>query len=296
MPVKAIRDAGYAALRAVATPWKTFGSAGIRILAYHSVPDRDLFRRHMTHLVTHYYPVDSLNESAPAKPPVWVTFDDGDPSIIDVALPVLQEFGVAATAFICPGLIDSEEPYWWQVVESAIDTNVSVGGSRIAHDEISTLKALPDEQRRERVDEVRRSLEDRLGEPIRIRQLNTDEVKQWLASGHTVGNHTWDHPVLSNCTPDEQERQILLAHRWLEGRDMDTDLFAYPNGSWSRASQIALAEAGYTVGVLFDHGIADSTASLAMSRIRVNGTDSMNEFIAKVSGIHPAMHRVRRRA
>lgn len=286
-----IRSAGYAALRAMAIPWKTLRRGGIRILAYHGVPDRELFRRQMAHLVNHYSPVGGLADPPTAKPPVWVTFDDGDPSIIDVGLSVLGEFGVRTTAFICPGAIDTSEPFWWQVVESAIARGVSVDGKRIPPDEVSTLKTLPDDRRRERVDAIRSSLEDSLGERLRVRQLTTLEVQDWLASGHTVGNHTWDHPVLSNCSPGEQSRQITTADRWLKENGMDTDLFAYPNGNWSPASETTLAEAGYSVGLLFDHEIADASGSLTMSRVRVNGTDPMNEFIAKVSGVHPALLR-----
>lgn len=276
-------------MRAMAVPWKALRRQGVRILAYHGVPDGVLFRNQVSHLVSHYSPVGGIGGPEGPKPMVWVTFDDGDPSIVDVGLPVLQDFDLVATAFICPGVVDTEEPFWWQVVESAVARGVSVEGTPIVLDELSVLKTVPDKQRRERVARIRLSLEDHLGEPFRVRQLTTDEVRRWLAAGNAVGNHTWDHPVLSNCSPDEQTRQIVTADRWLDEKGMNTDVFAYPNGSWSPASESALSQAGYRIGLLFDHRIADSAVGLSVSRIRVNGTDPMDEFIAKVSGIHPAL-------
>lgn len=285
-----IRKTGYAALSLMARPWRTWNEGGLRILAYHGIHDPGLFRRHLAHLVAHYAPIGAVPQARTTeKPPVWITFDDGDPSIVDVALPVLGEFGLRATAFVCPGVIDTAEPFWWQVIEKAIAHSVEIAGEPLRPNEVAMLKTVPDRQRRERVDVVRRTMQSRLGGSHRTRQLTTDELRRWMDEGHTLGNHTWDHPILSNCSPDEQKRQILTAHEWLVEKGMATKVFAYPNGDWGRVSEDTLARADYTVGMLFDHDIAELNPSLAMSRIRVNGTDSVGEFVAKVSGIHTAV-------
>lgn len=286
-----VRTAAYAAMRAVAPPARTvIGRRGLRILAYHGVPDRELFRNHIAHLVRWYTPVDGpTGLAAIDKPPVWVTFDDGDPTIIDVALGILMEFDVTATAFICPGVIDTDQPFWWQVVDAAARTGVTVAGSKVQVAEVGWLKQVPEPERRARVDAIHEALVEQTGETFRSRQLTEGEVRTWVEAGNSVGNHTWDHPILPQCSPEEQEQQIVTADEWLNARGLRTTQFAYPNGDWSGEAEASLRRHGYEIGLLFDHRIADKAAGLRMSRVRVNGTDSMNEFIAKVSGVHPAL-------
>lgn len=289
-----VRDAGYAALRVLSAPWRSlarFGGSGLRILAYHGIPDGEAFLRQLSYLVRHYSPVSSVHEVAGSeKPPVWVTFDDGDPSIVDIGVDAMRQFDVKATAFVCPGVIDTDLPFWWQVVESAIADGVTVNGETIPSDEVSTLKRLPDDRRRSRVQEIRRSWEKQIDAEPERRQLTTSELRAWLDEGHSIGNHTWDHPILSTCSPREQRRQIESAHQWFVDHDMPTEMFAYPNGDWAPASEEVLAHNRYTVGLLFDHKLAGLQPGITMSRIRVNGADPINEFVAKVSGLHPAIY------
>ena len=127
-------------------------------------------------------------------------------------------------------------------------------------------------------------------------QLTTADLHSWVESRHSVGNHTWDHPLLDMCEPMEQRRQIVAAHDWIAGHFGPKELlFAYPNGNHSTDSEAVLRELGYAVGVLFDHQVHRGAEPLRMSRIRwVNATDSVSEFKAKVSGIHPMIHKAPR--
>jgi peptidoglycan/xylan/chitin deacetylase (PgdA/CDA1 family) len=110
-----------------------------------------------------------------------------------------------------------------------------------------------------------------------------------------VGNHTWDHPTLDTCELDEQRRQIELAHQWFVGKGLPTPtLFAYPNGNTSRGSELVLSELGYVAALEFDHRLTETISGFHVSRLRVNGSDSMAEFRAKVSGLHTELMRTRR--
>ena len=44
-----------------------------------------------------------------------------------------------------------------------------------------------------------------------------------------------------------------------------------------------------------DHRIANRASPLALSRVRVNAGDELEVFKARVSGVHPSIHRVLRR-
>jgi peptidoglycan/xylan/chitin deacetylase (PgdA/CDA1 family) len=297
--VSRARDNAYAALRYLSSPWRATTGVGIprlRILAYHDISQVEQFEAQMSHLADHYEVVVGpgfFSGATTRKPPVWITFDDGDPSIVDNAVGVLDEYGFSATAFICPSVVDTFEPYWWQVVLAASDGGVEVAGARLSPDEVSRLKKVPDEQRRRRVGEIREALAEQRVEPTR-RQLTREDIDTWLSAGHSLGNHSWDHPILDQCSPEEQRRQIDLAHQWfLENGYGRPSWFAFPNGNRSLVSARYLADLGYKAALLFDHRLASVRQGMNLSRIRVNGTDTLDEFIPKVAGIHPAITRSR---
>ena len=51
------------------------------------------------------------SETLPAAPPVVVTFDDGTADVVDVALPILAEFGVPATLYLATRFIDEQSDF-----------------------------------------------------------------------------------------------------------------------------------------------------------------------------------------
>ena len=270
----------------------------LRVLAYHDVPNAESLRQQVEWLIEHFTPVtieqalrimvgDRESDRA-----VLLTFDDGDPSVIENALPVLTEMGVYAILFVCPGVIDSDLPFWWQVVENAIEGEVEMEGRAVDKAELGRLKKLPDPERRRRVAVIRDAVETSIGQPPRQKQLTTDELRRWVVPGHAIGNHTWDHPLLGTCEREEQIRQVDAAHEWLiENLGASNLLFAYPNGNHTSVTEARLRELGYQVGALFDHRLHRGENPLQMSRIRVNAADTLDEFQAKVSGMHPFVHR-----
>lgn len=296
--MRRLRPIGYATLRGISGPWRAASRLGVpqqRILAYHDLPDPDLFDAHISHLATHYQVVEGPHfpRESNERSPVWITFDDGDPTIVDNALDVLVSHGFSATAFICPSVIGTDEALWWHVVHEAVEAELVIEGQKVLPGEVNRLKLVPDAQRRERVAEIREALAELRGGLVR-RQLTEKELSSWVEAGLSLGNHTWDHPILDQCSPAEQRRQIDLAHDWfLDNEYGAPQWFAYPNGNWSPVAEQHLSELGYESALLFDHRVAKARDGMSLSRIRVNGTDSLIEFIPKVAGIHPAVTRWR---
>jgi peptidoglycan/xylan/chitin deacetylase (PgdA/CDA1 family) len=267
----------------------------LRVLAYHRVPSAERFARQVEHLVARYVPVSGAQVAdalagGPALPAraVWVTFDDGDPSVVASGLPVLEQAKVPATVFVCPGLVEGGEPPWWRVVEAAGDAGVGavVGGQlREGRALVRALKVVPDAERRA----VLRSLAE-AGPPAPASPwaLSEADLRRWLDAGMEVGNHTWDHPCLDRCEPDEQREQLVRAHEWLTsflGRH--PRLFAYPNGDHTVHAESVLAELGYEVGLLFDHGLASlDQHHLRLSRLRLDSDDDLPRGRAVLSGLH----------
>ncbi|MGH3922842.1 MAG: polysaccharide deacetylase family protein, partial [Pseudonocardiaceae bacterium] len=278
----------------------------LRILAYHDVPDSVAFAHQMGYLADRYNPVDPAHVLAAVsgevrlpRRAVWVTFDDGDPSVVESGQPVLDRYGIRATLFVCPGVVDTDQPFWWQVVGIALGAGITVRlGGRTWTDKrlITYLKTLSDEERRAIVATLLADLVGRTGTSPARRQVTTQQLSHWVDGGHRLGNHTWDHPCLDRCSPEEQERQVYEAARWLATHLPGVDpVFAYPNGNWSPRTEAALAASGCCIGLEFDHRLARVTEPpLHWSRLRVDTWAPLNRFRAIVSGAHPGLYHAAR--
>jgi len=86
--------------------------------------------------------------------------------------------------------------------------------------------------------------------------MNTDELKQILASGHVeLGGHTLTHPRLSQLDEAEQRRQIQENKAQLEAiTGAPLVSFAYPYGDYDATSKRLVQEAGYRFAVATNSG------------------------------------------
>ncbi|MGH8892456.1 MAG: polysaccharide deacetylase family protein [Actinomycetes bacterium] len=221
---------------------------------------------------------------------LWVTFDDGNPGTFRAAAD-LAAAGVSATAFVCPGVVDTREPLWWQVVDEAIRRNVlpTVMHRGDLTRFRSSLKRAPDSARRRAVDACREALNSQVPGGFQVAQATTGDLETWLGHGHHLGNHTWDHPLLDRCPKEEQKRQIATAHDWLRERfPSQPPVFAYPNGNRTLYAEGIAASLGYDVRTLFDHRVAASNlGAQAVSRVRIDADAPLARFRAIASGAHP---------
>src|SRR5437588_5453153 len=77
------------------------GTRRLAVLAYHAIEEPRLFARHLDYVQRHMQPV-ALGDVVRGRtgsdlPPraVLITFDDGDRSVLEVALPLLVERGLS---------------------------------------------------------------------------------------------------------------------------------------------------------------------------------------------------------
>jgi peptidoglycan/xylan/chitin deacetylase (PgdA/CDA1 family) len=229
---------------------------------------------------------------------VWVTFDDADPSVIEVALPILDRYDIPSTMFVCPGVVDTDDPYWWQVLERFVLEGLPYPSHLPVEDDseaLRLLKSVDDDMRRDAIAEMTAMMAD-AGIVLRHRQVSTEELQRYVRHGGTIGNHTWDHPCLNHCDVEEQQHQVIEAHQWLRERfPSQPPLFAYPNGNWARPTQQTLAELGYQLAVLFDHRLANPRwqAPLRLSRLMTNPELTVARYRAILGGVHPLVNRIR---
>ena len=278
----------------------------LRVLAYHDIVDANRFEKHLAHVRERYRPVCGSDVAEAARTgaslpqlAVWITFDDAHPGVIEGGLPLLERFGVPATLFVCPGMVDTTTPYWWQVLDTALSLGRPVEfEGEVWRDRriVTRLKQEPDVVRRQMVAHVAEQLGEELGAPLKRRQITNAELERWVGDGRDLGNHTWDHPCLNTCPVGEQRRQIEQAHEalsmWAPSRHL---LFAYPNGNATEASESVLHCLGYDVHALFDHKLCRSPGS-RMSRLRIDADASPQRMRAILSGSHSAVYGTVRRA
>lgn len=281
--------AGVATNRVVRSVVLRRTSARLRVLGYHGVDDPDAFERGVAQIVTDYVPVSGEEVAAAiltgtALPPraVWFTFDDGLKSTFDAA-ELLAAHGVRATIFVNPASIETPGLQWFQVYDLATRKGLIAPDEQ---DRFARLKSIPDGARRELVAE----LEERVARipdiPASLSGSLAD-LDRWIDLGHEVGNHTWDHPCLDQCTPAEQHEQIERAHRWLLDRGLQPRFFAYPNGDWSQEAADVVRGLGYVGSVLFDHRLANlGEDPHRMSRLRIDSSADARRIAGIVSGAH----------
>ncbi|GAA2118326.1 polysaccharide deacetylase family protein [Kitasatospora saccharophila] len=275
----------------------------LAVLAYHGIDDPAAFRAQMERLARTARPVgpEEVARAAEHRRPlparsVLVTFDDGDRSVLTEALPVLVRLGIPAAAYVITDLIDGDQPYWWTEAAHLL----ARGGGRAAALQgldpaaaVRRLKTLPDAQRQAAIAELRATAKH---QAPRQRQLSRAELHTLADAGVAIGNHTASHPCLDRCDDVEIDAQLVGSHdrltHWM-GRPPTS--FAYPNGNYDPRADRVLRTLGYRTGFLFDHRHAELAPAhrLRISRLRVNSHTGRDRFDTILSGLHPAVHRLR---
>ncbi|MFV9482460.1 polysaccharide deacetylase family protein [Christiangramia sp. ASW11-125] len=264
----------------------------LRVLAYHDIVDPINFEKQIKWLKANYNLIDlpTLKEylfqskSLPAKS-LLITFDDGDRSVFEHALPIFRKYQVPACLFVITDLIDSKKDFWWDTIKkneakSGLSNaeimkiiNINKGSSN--KDRLDFLKKYPVTQNH---------------------QLSTVEVKELILSGVYIGNHSHTHPMFDKLEKDELLEELQNVHSFFDmNRIGDYSVFAYPNGNFSEDTEKLLMENNIKIAFLFDHKINERTINpLRISRIAVDSDNSMSEFKSKVSGLHSTITKMKK--
>jgi peptidoglycan/xylan/chitin deacetylase (PgdA/CDA1 family) len=271
------------------------------VLAYHDVASREGFARQIEYLREFMHPV-SLDDVLSAidggatllRRAVLVTFDDGDRSVFERAVPVMRRVGVPGVVFPVAGLIGTDRPFWWREVEALLARGGVISGFPPDDPEaaIRLLKRMPNDERLARIALLRAETG---GAPVRTRQLRASELLAMKEAGFAVGNHTLEHPCLDRCSSETLEMELREAHAVLEEiLGAPPVAFAWPNGNRDPRAAPVLEELGYRAAFLFDHrmGRFPPRHPYRISRVRVSSTTNPDRFRIIVSGLHSALHHV----
>jgi peptidoglycan/xylan/chitin deacetylase (PgdA/CDA1 family) len=267
----------------------------LRVLAFHGVDDLAHFDRLVSTILGQYHAVTEREVAAAIQHgqelphhPVWFTFDDGLRSTIDAG-EVLARHGVSATAFVCPAVIGQQRRLWFQVAAEA-QTRGMLRASSGGGPAPGALKSLPDHDRRHVISQLENEIDEVRPEAV----VHVADLLRWKDQGHTVGNHTWDHPCLDTCDEAEQRRQVRLAHEALVGWGLEPKFLAYPNGNYTRVAEATARELGYVGALLFDHAVARridvARSPHRISRLRIDSDADGRRALSILSGSHSVAH------
>ena len=302
-------------------------AADLAILMYHGVVERRLepacwhqlprddFVRQLAWVSRHYdvLPLDDALDRQAAdqlkRPTAALTFDDGFLNNRTLVWPVLQHLQLPATIFLPTSALGGHAALWpdrchLAIAKTTHDTldatflglgrlSLRTPTSRAAATTqvLRALKATPTEQRA--AHEV--TLRDELGrppleEPGPFRLMGVEDVEAMAADPLiTFGAHTRTHPILSQCTDDVVEEEVVESVRDVGGLvKQPSRTFSYPNGravDFDHRARAAVEAAGLTRAVSTESGFVGADADpLALRRIAIGSDLSFDRFRLVVSG------------
>lgn len=266
-------------------------SGNLRVLAYHTVPNPQMFADQLLYLKRNYNIISMeelqyllLEGKVIPRNSLVITFDDGDISLLHNGVPELVKKNIPATIFIITALINSTQTFWCRWVEIVMQKN---GETYLqARKKVKELKNVPEKLRKEFLESL---------EPIESVQLKEQDLMNFYSSNIFIGNHTHTHPMINNCTSEELEWELESAKLKFEEWELPGySIFAYPNGNWDMQAEKVLKQKGIKLAFLFDHKINRKEVNpLRISRIMVSSNTELHEFKAKVSGFHTYLMRLK---
>lgn len=237
------------------------------------------FRRHLEFLAKHYrvIPLRELvdarsNETEPTPGSLVITMDDGYAGVHDIAAPLLEEFGLPATVFLCTDFVNGTPVYHDRVEyavkaaprsrlrldEAGLEAELDLGdepAKEAAYRAIMTyLKDVPQLRRDTVVEAVENAADAKLElsadtHPDYRPMSWADAARLHASSLFEIGNHTQSHLILGKCDAETTKNEVQGAHDELKKRlGFECDLFCYPNGNisdFNDASRSILIENGY---------------------------------------------------
>jgi peptidoglycan/xylan/chitin deacetylase (PgdA/CDA1 family) len=297
------------------------------VLVYHRVGERrldpwrlmvdpEIFAGQMETLARDWSPlslaelVEGFGRRRLPERAVAVTFDDGYADNLEVAAPVLLEYGIPATLFVATDLIDSGGPPWWDELASLLLEPAELPPTLMLSSGNGNQWSIPSVAADEpRVAVSTQPWEATLGTRLRafyevwlaLRELDAptrvealEEIAEWANAsrpsgrvlltweqlqefaalpGFELGAHTLTHPALPGCSPEDTRAEIARGADRVRARSgVEVDQFAYPFGTWSRRVARLVAELGFRAAYTTDgNAISWSSSPHALPRVPAEG-------------------------
>ncbi len=322
---------------ALAPLWLRWAAGDAAILMLHRFEDRergtpghspDQLAAHLEYLRAHRYHLTPLQDlmdrllcgEPPVPRSVAFTVDDGFDDFATIGAPLFAAYDCPATLFLVTGFVDGECWLWYSAVEYLVG-DAPVGELRFAvgnreehllwrspterHRQtwalIERLKRVPDAILRTAVTALAAAQRTTLPRtpPARFAPIDVNAIRSWGRRGMTFGAHSRTHPILSNTTDEQSQREI--ADSWARVQALSehtTTVFAYPNGmveDFGEREQRGVLAAGLTAAVASVGGHC-SLAHVRANRFsvpRIPYSDDVGDVRQSLAGIQRVKRRLR---
>lgn len=221
-----------------------------------------------------------LNQKKLPEYSACITFDDGYKGWFDRVIPVLLAHNAHATFYITTGQI-SGKPLWHERIYQVIKNfpaehfslpnsplpNLSLGNiteKRRAIRQLEMLLKYRPLQERSTLLDAMEDLASVNGKSLPT--ISAEEIRAIHNKGFTIGGHTVNHPILTQCTETEATFEMGQCKETLEHiTGAPVHHFAYPNGNPGKdydASHIRIARhCGYQSAVSTSSGSSKNLSS-----------------------------------
>jgi len=220
----------------------------------------------------------------PFKKYALITFDDGYYNNV-YAVDVLKKFRVPAVFFISVSHVLEQKSFWWDAIFRE-RSKEGVSRERITREQ----NLLKTKKNHEIENYVIEHFGGKALSPVSDvdRPLTADELKHLSRQPFVeIGNHTYDHAILTNYSAEEIKEEMLKAQTAIKDlTGISPAAISYPNGNSSPESIAAAKDLGFKIGITTVEGKnylpmnPNSDAWFCLKRFTLWGNDRfLNECV-----------------
>jgi peptidoglycan/xylan/chitin deacetylase (PgdA/CDA1 family) len=111
-------------------------------------------------------------------------------------------------------------------------------------------------------------------------------VRKLIAAGWEIDAHTLTHPDLTKVDAARLHDEVAGSRAAIRKRfHVPVNFFCYPAGRYDAAVIAAVQQAGYLAATTTNYGLARPGELYALSRVRIDGSDGVKGFAAKLTAL-----------
>ncbi len=111
-------------------------------------------------------------------------------------------------------------------------------------------------------------------------------IRKMIAAGWEIDAHTLTHPDLTHVDAAQLIREVAGSRAAIRHEfHVPVNFFCYPAGRYDAAVIAEVRRAGFLAATTTNYGLARPPAVFTLDRIRINGSDHLAGFVAKLQGL-----------
>ena len=112
-------------------------------------------------------------------------------------------------------------------------------------------------------------------------------VRRLMRWGWEIDAHTINHPDLTTLGADQLREEVAGSRAAIRKTfRVPVNFFCYPSGRYDEMVIAAVQAAGYLAATTTNYGLAKPGELYTLARVRINGSDSLAAFAAKLEALH----------